>query len=626
MENYELLKNIKCPADVRGMSEEELEALCSQIREKLIETVSVTGGHLASNLGTVELTVALHKSFNSPEDSIIWDVGHQSYTHKLLTGRYSRFSTLRQKDGISGFTRPDESEHDLFYSGHAGVSVSQAAGVAAVNALKGNKNYAVAVIGDGSFTNGMVYEALDAAGSKFSRLIVVLNDNEMSISENVGSLARHLAVVRAKPEYYRFKAGTEKTLNRIPIVGKAVSNHIFKLKTALKNLIYSSSFFEDLGFRYIGPVDGHNITQLCEAMDAAKLVNQPVLLHVNTLKGKGYDFAENSPEKFHGVSRFDTRTGESTIAGDSFSEKFGDFLADFAAKDKRICAVTAAMGIGTGLERFASEFPERFFDVGIAEEHALTFCSGLAAGGFIPVFAVYSTFFQRCYDQVIHDAALQGRKMIIAVDRAGFVGNDGETHQGIYDVSMLSGVPNVKIYSPSTYQELANALYNAFYKDNCVVVIRYPRSGEPEIPDSVQKNQAYDIYPCADTSAAIVTYGRLFSFACEAVDRLVQQGIDIKAVKLNVIKPLNEECAQSVMNCGRIYFYEEGVRSGGVGEGFALMLLEKGYKGRFCLRAVENRFVPHESVSQQLERCGLDCDAMVEFIKNDFDTVGDCCE
>ncbi|MBQ4338546.1 MAG: 1-deoxy-D-xylulose-5-phosphate synthase [Clostridia bacterium] len=626
MENYELLKNIKCPADVRGMSEQELEILCSQIRAKLIETVSVTGGHLASNLGTVELTVALHKSFNSPEDSVIWDVGHQSYTHKLLTGRYSRFSTLRQKDGISGFTRPDESEHDLFYSGHAGVSVSQAAGVAAVNALKGNKNYAVAVIGDGSFTNGMVYEALDAAGSKFSRLIVVLNDNEMSISENVGSLARHLAVVRAKPEYYRFKAGTEKTLNRIPLVGKAVSNHIFKLKTALKNLIYSSSFFEDLGFRYIGPVDGHNITQLCEAMDAAKLVNQPVLLHVNTLKGKGYDFAENSPEKFHGVSRFDTRTGESTIAGDSFSEKFGELLSAFAAKDKRICAVTAAMGIGTGLERFAAEFPERFFDVGIAEEHALTFCSGLAAGGFIPVFAVYSTFFQRCYDQVVHDAALQGRKMIIAVDRAGFVGNDGETHQGIYDVSMLSGVPNVKIYSPCTYQELGNALYNAFYKDDCVVVIRYPRSGELRIPDGIEKKSVYDVYPHADASAAIVTYGRMFSFACEAVDRLVQQGIDIKAVKLNVIKPLDEECVQSVADCGRIYFYEEGVRSGGAGEGFALMLLEKGYKGRFCLRAVENRFVPHESVSQQLERCGLDCDAMVEFIKNDFDTVGDCCE
>lgn len=622
MSDFEILRGIHSPADVRGLSEEALTGLCGEIRRVLIDTVSQTGGHLASNLGTVELTVAIHKCFHSPEDSVIWDVGHQAYTHKLLTGRFDRFSTLRQKDGLSGFTRPDESEHDLFYSGHAGVAVSQAAGVAAANEIKGSKNYAVAVIGDGSFTGGMVYEALDAAGSRKNRLIVILNDNEMSISESVGSMARHLARVRAKPEYYRLKAGTERAVSRIPLVGKGLVNHLFRLKTALKNIIYSSSFFEDLGFRYIGPIDGHDIGELCSAMDSAKMVSQPVLLHVNTLKGKGYDFAELSPEKFHGISRFDVETGEPLSGGPDFSKAFGDMLAEFAAKDKRICAVTAAMSSGTGLTRFASEFPDRFFDVGIAEEHALTFCAGLTAGGLLPVFAVYSTFFQRCCDQMIHDAALQRRKLVIAVDRAGFVGQDGETHQGLYDVSMLAGMPGVTVYSPASFEELGHALYNAFYRDPGVVVIRYPRGAEPALPtEQGSEKEYYRILGNEDAPLALVTYGRLLANACEAAEELKAKGYDTKVIALKRIQPIDPGAVEALMNCRSVFFFEEGVRSGGIGERLAGLLCESGFHGRYKIAAVPDCFVMHADVKEQLALYGLDKAGIVGTVCENINNV-----
>lgn len=616
MSDLSILNRISSPEDVRGMNDSELTVLCDEIRRTLIETVSRTGGHLASNLGTVELTVAIHKSFDSPKDCVIWDVGHQAYTHKLITGRFERFATLRQEGGISGFTRPDESEHDIFYSGHAGVSVSQAAGVAAANELKGNKNYAVAVIGDGSFTGGMVYEALDAAGSRRNRLIVILNDNEMSISESVGAMARYLAKVRAKPEYYRLKAGTGRAINRIPLVGRRLSHHLFRLKTSLKNIVYSSSFFEELGFHYIGPIDGHDINALCSAMDSAKMEGTPVLLHVNTLKGKGYDYAENSPEKFHGISCFDVETGEPLSSGPSFSEAFGNLLSEFAAKDKRICAVTAAMMSGTGLTRFASEFPERFFDVGIAEEHALTFCSGLAAGGFLPVFAVYSTFFQRCFDQMIHDAALQRRKLVIAVDRAGFVGQDGETHQGLYDVSMLAGVPGITVYSPASFGGLGHALYNAFYRDPGVVVIRYPRGSGPSLPvgfNGVEGN--FSSLGSENADVALVTYGRLFGNVSEAAEELNARGYQAKAVMLGRIQPIDPAVAETLMGCKTVVFFEEGVRSGGVGERLAGMMYERGYRGCYRISAVPDCFVAHASVRAQTAAYGLDKEGIIKTVE-----------
>ncbi len=614
--NQTILKNLKHPADVKALDEVSLEKLCSEIRGVLVDTVASTGGHLASNLGTVELTVALHKSFNSPEDKIIWDVGHQAYTHKLLTGRYADFSTLRKEGGISGFVRPDESKHDSFYEGHAGVSISQAAGIAAANAVKGSKNYAVAVIGDGSFGNGMAYEALNHAGSTKTRLIVILNDNEMSISENVGAMARYLAAVRAKPEYYRFKAGTERTLNRIPVVGKSLSHHLFKLKTTLKNIIYSSSFFEDLGFKYIGPIDGHNIARLCEAMDSAKMVERPVVIHINTLKGRGYDFAETSPEKFHGISKFDINTGEPHSSGDCYSSRFGKALCEFAAKDKRICAITAAMALGTGLEGFSKAYPERFFDVGIAEEHAVTFASGLSSAGMMPVFAVYSTFLQRCADQLIHDGALQRQKMIIAVDRAGFVGEDGETHQGLFDAALLQSLPNTTVYSPATYAELNNALYNAFYKDENLVVIRYPRGSMPEFAEG-EEADGEEFKTVGNGKTAIVTYGRLYFNALKAAEMLREKGIDVKIIKLEKIKPMPIGAVESALECENVFFFEEGMRSGGVAEKFGCALLENGFNGEYSVTAVESEFVAHASVARLMEKYSMDAAGMARKIEKE---------
>lgn len=606
----EILCHIESPWAVKQLSDSQLELLCTEIRQKLIDTVSQTGGHLASNLGTVELTVALHKSFDSPQDKIIWDVGHQAYTHKLLTGRNKEFSTLRTENGLSGFVRPDESEHDSFYEGHAGTSVSRAAGVAAANALKGNKNYAVAVIGDGAFGNGMVYEALDHAGSTRNRLIVILNDNEMSISENVGAMARYLASVRAKPEYYRFKAGTEKTLRRIPIVGKSLSNHLFRLKTAIKNIIYSSSFFEDLGFRYIGPIDGHDINKLCEAMDSAKMINGPVLLHINTVKGRGYDFAENSPEKFHGISKFDINTGEPKSSSGSYSSEFGKALCEFASKDKRICAITAAMAIGTGLEKFSEEYSSRFFDVGIAEEHAVTFASGLSAGGMIPVFAVYSTFMQRCVDQLIHDGALQRIKSVIAVDRAGFVGVDGETHQGLFDVALLQSLPNTTVYSPATYEELRRSMYNAFYKDDNLVVIRFPRGCA-----GVVETKCGDIEQFGNGETALITYGREFFNVVDAHNELASKGIRTRIIKLNRIKPIPEEIFDMLSGCRNAFFFEEGMKSGGTGEKLGSMLIERGFDCGYHITAVNDEFVAHAQVDSLMKRYGLDAESIVKMIE-----------
>ncbi len=616
-EEKSILSNIKQPSDVKKLTDGELELLCTEIRGKLIDTVASNGGHLASNLGTVELTVALHKSFNSPEDKIIWDVGHQAYTHKLLTGRYGSFSTLRRENGISGFVRPDESEHDSFYEGHAGVSVSQAAGIAAANAIKGSKNYAVAVIGDGSFGNGMAYEALNHAGSTKTRVIVILNDNEMSISENVGAMARYLAKVRSKPEYYRFKAGTEKTLSSIPLVGKSLARHIVKLKSTLKSIIYSSSFFEDLGFRYIGPIDGHDINVLCEAMDSAKMLSVPAVIHINTMKGRGYDFAETSPEKFHGISKFDVNTGEPLSSGESYSSYFGKTLCEFSSKDKRICAITAAMALGTGLESFSKTYPERFFDVGIAEEHAVTFASGLSSGGMLPVFAVYSTFLQRCADQLIHDCALQRKKTVIAVDRAGFTGEDGETHQGLFDVSIVRGMPNTTVYSPSSYAELSRAMYNAFYKDDNLIIIRYPRGSMPsdtEYPET--SGNDFDIIGNPGAEIALVTYGRLYFNAAKAMKLLSADGVDIKIIKLNKIKPISEGVVDAVADCSDIFFFEEGMKNGGVAEGFASMLYEKEFNGKYKITAVDGEFVSHASVDRLLEKYSMSADKMAQMIKN----------
>ena len=617
---YKLLSGIKAPSDVKKMNTEQLNELCFEIRQKMLETVSKNGGHLSSNLGAVELTVALHKVFDSPKDSIVFDVGHQCYAHKLITGRYASFGTLRKKDGLSGFCRPNESEHDTFYSGHSSTSVSAGLGIATANRLLDNGNYTVTVIGDGSFTGGMVYEALNNGGRSKTKHIIILNDNKMSISENVGSFAKYLAVIRSKPGYYNLKASTERTLNRIPSVGKKITKKLYDLKTDLKNRLYTqSTFFEDLGYRYMGPIDGHNISVLVDALEAAKKVNAPVLLHVNTIKGKGYRFAEEDPSRFHGVGPFDLATGKTQSAADCFSDKLGEYLCKYAPANKKMCAITAAMGLGTGLECFRKSFPDRFFDVGIAEEHAVTFASGLAKKGMLPVFAVYSTFFQRCYDQLVHDISLQKLKVIFAIDRAGFVGEDGETHNGLMDVAFLSTIPDIIVYSPCCYRSLEADINNAVNADEAAVAVRYPRGGQADNVSVLQYDCVeFSTYGDKNAEICIATYGRVTSQAIKAVDELSAQNINVLLISLNRIKPLPENAVDIMFAMKKVFFFEEGIRSGGIGEKTGFRLLERGYKGAFSLTAVNDRFVSQATVGELLHEYGLDAEGIVKKISEDF--------
>ncbi len=616
--NYQILSNINKPSDIKFLSNDSLEVLCDEIRDKLITTISKNGGHLASNLGVVELTVALHKVFNSPDDQIVFDVGHQCYTHKLLTGRFSSFDTVRTKDGISGFCRPGESEHDIFYSGHSGTSISAGLGLAAANLLNDNNNYVISVIGDGSFTGGMVYEALNNGGRSGAKHIIILNDNKMSISENVGAFAKYLAVIRSRPEYYSFKARTESAISKLPF-GDKIAEKIYNLKTDIKNKIYSqSNFFEDLGYRYMGPIDGHNIENLCDALETAKAVNGPVVLHVITVKGKGYEHAEKDPSVFHGISKFDVDTGEYKLSGESFSDGFGNRLCELAKKDRSICAITAAMGIGTGLKKFSENFPDRFFDVGIAEEHAVTFASGLAKNGFKPVYAVYSTFLQRCYDQIVHDVSLQKQKIIFAIDRAGFVGEDGETHHGIFDVAFLNTIPDIKVYSPCCFRSLDADINNALYGVEYSVAVRYPRGSQKA---NVTKLEypciEYATYGDKEASKVIVTYGRITSEAIDAVDTLKTKGVDAFLVALNQIKPIPEQVISLLSDKKEIYFFEEGMKSGGVAEKLGSVLMEKGVSAKYCITAVENEFAPQASISDLISMYKLDSESIInKFMEN----------
>lgn len=617
--DYKILSSVCSPEDIKSMNSEKLGELSDEIRKKLIETVSLNGGHLASNLGAVELTIALHKVFRSPDDQIVFDVGHQCYTHKLLTGRYDKFSTLRKKGGLSGFCRPSESEHDIFYSGHSGTSVSSGLGLAQAKKLSGDDNYVISVIGDGSFTGGMVYEALNNGGRSKTKHIIVLNDNKMSISENVGAFAKYLAVMRSKPAYYSFKASTEKKLNTIPGVGRAVAHRIYKLKTDIKNRMYSqSTFFEDLGYRYMGPIDGHNIDVLCDAFEAAKKVNGPVLLHVLTVKGKGYDYAEKSPSIFHGISKFDVDSGEPVSSGTSFSNKFGECLVRHAETDASVCAITAAMGLGTGLQKFAASYPERFFDVGIAEEHAVTFASGLAKNKMKPVFAVYSTFLQRCYDQLVHDVSLQKLKVVFAIDRAGFVGDDGETHNGLLDVPFLNTIPDITVYSPCCYRSLEADINSALYIDEGPVAVRYPRGTQPDNVNKLHYDTLeYSDYGNDSSDIALVTYGRITSHAIDAVDALSKANIDVKLISLNKIKPLCVSAVDKLLKYNKIYFFEEGFKSGGVGEKLGFELLAGGFKGDYRLIAVNDKYVAQACCDELFDEYKLDSKSMIKIISEE---------
>lgn len=612
MENFQFLGKINLPDDLKKLNMNELETLATEIRTKMIKTVSQNGGHLSSNLGVVELSIAMHRMFNSPEDKFVWDVGHQIYAHKLLTGRVDKFDTLRTENGISGFCAPNESQHDTFYSGHSSTSISAALGIAEANKRLGKEDYTIAVIGDGALTGGMAYEALNNAGRSGTKLIVILNDNEMSISENVGSMARYLAVVRSKPKYNKLKVKTENTLNKIPLIGSGIANFVSKIKSDIKSTMYESTFFEDLGFKYMGPIDGHNLEHLCEALDSAKLVNAPVLLHISTVKGKGYDFAEKSPSIYHGISNFNIETGEPVSSGANFSSVFGDELCALASKNKKICAITAAMALGTGLKDFSEKYSNRFYDVGIAEEHAVTFASGLAKGGMVPVVALYSTFLQRAYDQLVHDGTLQEQKMIIGVDRAGFVGEDGVTHQGLLDVSLVNSVPDATIFSPFTFNVLRKDLRNSVNNASNLTIIRYPRGGETKIPNTYNITDNDFDYFDNSSSKLIISYGRVTSEVINAVEQLRHIGINISIVSLNKIKPINSKVFDIALSFNEIYFYEESIRSGSIGQSFADVLFEKSYNGKYEHIAVDDSFVPHATVKSLLKKYKLDTDSIIE--------------
>jgi len=603
--DYPILKTIKSPNDVKSLDDNKIQPLCEEIRDCIISTVSKNGGHLASNLGAVELTVALHRVFSSPQDSIIFDVGHQCYTHKLLTGRFENFSTLRTEGGISGFMRPDESEHDPIVTGHSSNSISAAYGIYKAKRLKGEDGNAIAVIGDGALTGGMAYEALNNAGSGKNNFIVVLNDNKMSISRNVGALARSLTKMRNKPKYHKFKYAFSSFLLHIPFLGKYMHKLIFAIKEAFKSVIYKGNIFSMLGFNYLGPVDGHNVKDIESLLRVAKGYDRPSFIHVITTKGKGYSYAEISPKNYHGVSAFDIVEGAEVNCKKNFSAVAGETLCKLAEKDDKICALTAAMTEGTGLSEFKNRFRNRFFDVGIAEQHAVTFAAGLAKEGLKPFFAVYSSFLQRGYDQIIHDTAIAKLPVKLLVDRAGIVGEDGETHQGLFDVSFLSTVPGMNIYSPATYKELEYRIAETS-KNNEITAIRYPRGCETECEE-------FDL--CADYSflkgtgnKVIVTYGRLFSEACKAY----KINPELNIIKLNKIYPLSDSLVEKLKEFNSISFFEESLKSGGIGEHLSGLLLEKGYNGKYKIHAIENQFVASASVSSALSKHRINCDAMLQ--------------
>lgn len=608
-----ILEKINSPKDLKTLGAEELQALSGEIRNKLIETVSQNGGHLAANLCVVELTVAIHRVFDSPKDKIIFDVGHQSYVHKLLTGRRKEFDTLRQTGGISGFPKRSESEHDAFGAGHSSTSVSAAAGIAAANSLCGNDSFTVAIVGDGAFTGGMIYEALNNCADK-EKLIIVLNDNDMSISPNVGGMSRYFSKVRTSAKYFSFKNRTKRFFKAIPLVG----NGILKLGTAVKNrfkkLVMSQNFFEQFGLSYYGPVDGNDIKHLERVLNEAKDDKKCAVVHVCTTKGKGYKFAEERPDLFHGVSGFDIESGKiKAQSGESFSERFGSIICKYAEKDQRIAAITAAMPDGTGLSEFAKRFPERFFDVGIAEEHALTFACGLAAGGIIPVFAVYSTFAQRAFDQLIHDAALQNLHVIIMLDRAGLVANDGATHHGIFDTAFISEIPNVTLYSPNSFDSLEKCFADAIDASG-PIVIRYPKSGDIDCTGFYSVSgvsfKDFGVHP----ENAVITYGRLQENACLAAESLQSNGKPTRVISLTRLSPLPTEDISKLLNgIGNIVFAEEGIKNGGVSQRLCAELTERNLLDgkRVRIKAVDGIFPDHGSNQDLLDLLSLSHEAII---------------
>ena len=611
-----ILERINQPNDIKNLNWDELDVLAAEIREFLVQKVSENGGHLASNLGVVELTIAMHMAYDLPKDKMIFDVGHQAYTHKILTGRKEGFDTLRKFKGMSGFPKRSESDCDSFDTGHSSTSISAGLGYVEAREILGENYQVISVIGDGSLTGGMAYEALNNAAQAKSNYVIVLNDNNMSISENVGGMSRYLDGIRTNHFYNDLKKGVTNTLNKIPVVGKELVSKIRKTKNSIKQLLVPGMFFEDMGITYLGPVDGHNIKALYRTLKEAQRMKHAVLVHVLTEKGKGYAPAEKNPSKFHGISPFDIETGETieVKVKDTYTDVFGKVMCKVGEQNDKVVAITAAMKDGTGLVHFGRKYPDRFFDVGIAEEHAVTFAAGLAAAGLKPVFAVYSAFLQRGYDQIVHDVCMQNLPVVFAIDRAGLVGSDGETHQGAYDIAYLNHIPNMTLLSPKNKWELADML--RFAADHPgPIALRYPRGtaydGMKEYRTPIELGKSEVIYEGEDI--AILSVGHMMEVAQDVYHKLKVQGYNCSLINARFVKPMDEAMLTKMAENHKLFVtIEDGIRAGGYGEKVETFVYRNELPVKVLVNAIPDQYVEQGSISQLRKEIGLDAESIVE--------------
>ena len=617
MEN--ILDKVNMPKDVKNLNIKEKEQLAQEIRKLILKTVSENGGHLASNLGVVELTIALHSVFDMPKDKIVWDVGHQTYVHKILTGRKDKMSSLRKMNGLAGFPKTSESEYDNFDTGHSSTSISAALGIARARDLKGENYKVLAVIGDGALTGGMALEALNDAGSSKSNLIVILNDNEMSISKNVGGIPSLLSKIRTKKLYTASNEYIKNVLDKIPVIGSPISKTLKRIKMSIKQLFIPNMFFEDIGFRYLGPVNGHNIQELEEIMKSSKEIEGPVIIHVITKKGKGYKFAEENPDMYHSTGAFDLETGKTKkVKNDDYSKIFGKKLVELAEQNEKIVAITASMKDGTGLSNFAREFPSRFFDAGIAEQHALGLAAGLAINGRTPVVPIYSSFYQRGYDQVIHDICIQNLGVVMCVDRAGIVGNDGETHQGILDLSFFKIIPNINMMAPKDFKELEDMLEFAVAL-NKPIVIRYPRGGEGK--NKFEKHEKIELGKAElieeGKNLTILAIGKMVNRGYELLKKLKEIGIEAELINVRFLKPLDTDLIlKSIEKTKKIVTIEDNILEGGLASSIKELLIDNKIENiKIKNFGYPNVFVKHGTVDEIEKLYGLDIDNILKKTK-----------
>lgn len=620
-----MLEKINYPEDLKKLSIEEKETLAIEIRKYILEIVSKNGGHLASNLGVVELTIALHSVFNFPEDKIVWDVGHQTYVHKILTGRKETLKTLRKLNGIAGFPKTNESKYDNFNTGHSGTSISAALGMARARDLKNERNSVLAVIGDGAMTGGMALEALNDVGYSKTKMTIILNDNEMSISKNIGGLNMLLSKLRTKKTYTKSNVSMKKIINKVPIIGKPTVKVIQRLKRSIKQLIIPKMFFEDIGFTYLGPVDGHNIQELENILRLSKQIDNPVIIHVLTKKGKGYSIAEENPDKFHATAPFNIETGKAgKEKKKDYSKVFGDKLVELARENEKIVAITASMKDGTGLTKFSKEFPKRFFDIGIAEQHALGLAAGMAIEGTIPVVPIYSSFYQRGYDQVIHDIAIQNLPVIMCVDRAGIVGADGETHQGLLDMAFFRLVPNLTIMAPKDFKELEEMLEFAI-KLNKPVIIRYPRGGEEDYKFQESTNSEYTKIEEGKAEIlkegkdiSIIAIGKMVSRAMKIAEELEKENINTDVINARFLKPLDiKTIKNSITKTKKVITIEDGTIINGLATAIKELIIDENLRDiKLECFAYPDKFIQHGSVQELEEIYDLDEKSIITKIRS----------